>query len=490
MRKTQVAIFTTSLLFANAALISNTAQADTAERQDDIDEVVVEGQYLSVNEVNSVKTPTPIIDVPQSLSIITADDISERGITAVRGIIDYTPGVNTSQGEGHRDSVVFRGVRSTADFYLDGNRDDVQYYRALYNVEQVEILRGPNALLFGRGGTGGILNRVSKKAQIDKQFTGYKTSVDSFGGINAEIDANFVTGETSSVRLNAHYESLENHRDFFDGDRVGFNPTARFELSDDTILDLSYEYADHERFIDRGIPSNNGRPASALKDITFADPERNFTTLEAHLFRAALQHKFSDTLKGNLSAFYGDYDKVYSNFFPVGFDATENTVDLDGYIDETDRQNLILSSNLVAEFNTGRIGHTLIVGGEYIDTSSDQFRLNSVFASNGDDVETFSVARPINFNSGVAVLANGTQTTNTFSDLNDSTETEINVTSVYIQDQIAISDQLDVVIGGRFDRFDIDVVDIEDGGSQLNNVDNEFSPRAGIIYKPKENVSK
>ncbi len=128
-----------------------------------------------------------------------------------------------------------------------GNRDDVQYYRALYNVEQVEILRGPNALLFGRGGTGGILNRVSKKA---------KTSD------NLQLDTNVDTGDKSALRINAMYESLDNHRDFFYGDRYGFNPTARFELSDDTIVDVSYEYIDHERFIDRGVPTANGEPVT------------------------------------------------------------------------------------------------------------------------------------------------------------------------------------------------------------------------------------
>ena len=137
-----------------------------------VDEVVVEAPYLSSSESNSIKTPTPIIDVPQSLSIITADQIAAQGFTSIGDIIDYTPGVNTSQGEGHRDAVVFRGVRSTADFYIDGVRDDVQYYRPLYNLEQVEILRGPNALLFGRGGTGGILNRVTKKGEIGQDFTG------------------------------------------------------------------------------------------------------------------------------------------------------------------------------------------------------------------------------------------------------------------------------------------------------------------------------
>jgi len=324
-----------------AILSSTLIGAESFAQNSELEEITVTGQYLASDRVNSVKTPTPIIDVPQSLSILTAADFEERGIVDIRGVVDYTPGVNSSQGEGHRDAVVFRGNRSTADFYLDGNRDDVQYFRSLYNLEQVEVLRGPNALLFGRGGTGGIINRVTKKAAIGESFTGYNASVNSFGGFGFEVDSNFVTTDKSAVRINAHYEELENHRDFFDGERFGFNPTAKILLSDKTTLDVSYEYANHERFIDRGIPSSDGRPASELDDITFADPDNNFTTLDAHLFRAAIEHKFTESIKGNFSAFYGDYDKVYSNFFPVSFNETANTVEIDGYIDETDRQNLI-----------------------------------------------------------------------------------------------------------------------------------------------------
>ena len=128
------------------------------------DEVVVKGKTLYSDQVNALKTPTPIVNVPQSASILTGDEIFDRGFKSIGDISRYTPGVNTSQGEGHRDSIVFRGVRSTADFFVDGVRDDVQYYRPLYNLDQVEILRGANSLLFGRGGTGGIINRVSKKA--------------------------------------------------------------------------------------------------------------------------------------------------------------------------------------------------------------------------------------------------------------------------------------------------------------------------------------
>ena len=473
---------------ATAVLLSPVALAVDVE---DIERVTINGQYLSVNQSNSIKSPTPIIDVPQSLSIMTAEEITARGITSIGQIIDYTPGVNTSQGEGHRDSVVFRGVRSTADFYLDGNRDDVQYYRALYNVEQVEILRGPNALLFGRGGTGGILNRVSKKAKTGEQFVNYNVSANTFGAYNLQLDTNIDTGDESAVRINAMYESLENHRDFYDGDRYGFNPTARIELSDNTIVDLSYEYIDHERFIDRGIPTGaNGEPVEAFEDIVFGDPENNYQTLDADVFRANLQHRFSDNLKGNFNAFYGDYDKVYANFYAADFDAQTNVATLDGYIDTTQRENLILSANLVGEFETGSFEHTVIFGGEVINTKSNQDRFNPVFDSTGNDKERFAVERPLSFRGLTGTNADGETVTTSFSALNDDTHVDLDVYSFYVQDEIALSDNFDVVIGARFDSFDIEVFDARPAVLETRNrKDEEVSPRAGLVYKPQENIS-
>ncbi|MDX1429958.1 MAG: TonB-dependent receptor plug domain-containing protein, partial [Rhodothermales bacterium] len=316
-----------------------------------LEEIIVVGKrILYRDQINALKTPTPIIDVPQSLSIVTAEEITRRGFTSLGEIVDYTPGLNTSQGEGHRDAIVFRGVRSTADFFIDGFRDDVQYYRPLYNLEQVEVLRGPNALHFGRGGTGGILNRVTKKGVVGQSFSEFQGGADSFGGLQAQIDSNFSSSEDAAFRINAMVENLDNHRDFFDGERLGINPTARFKLSSDTLVDLSYEYVDHERFIDRGIPTgSDGRPVEAFEDIVFADPELNTTALDAHLVRIGLQHKFSENLKSNLSAFYGDYDKFYQNFYVSGYDEAEspNAVTLDGYVDTTQRENLILSGNLI-----------------------------------------------------------------------------------------------------------------------------------------------
>ena len=397
-----------------------------------------------------------------------------------------------SQGEAHRDAVVFRGIRSTADFYIDGTRDDVQYFRPLYNLEQIEILRGPNALLFGRGGAGGILNRVTKKGVIDAKFTDYRVAVDSFGEYNMQLDTNYAVNDSTALRLNAYYEGLDSERDFADGDRWGVNPTAKFQLGESTVLDVSYEYLDHSQFIDRGIPTGaDGEPVDAFDEIVFGDRDINEAKLEAHLVRATLQHELSEDLKGNVTAFYGDYDKVYQNFYTSGYDEvnTPDQVTLDGYLDTTDRQNLILTGNLVAEFDTGPIGHTVLFGAEYIDTSSDQDRYNAFWDTTLDDNEIFSISRPLNLRGGVGLNAAGQLATNDFTvDLNDDTRVDIDVYSFYLQDEVALTEKFSLVLGARYDSFDIEVFNVPANETRRRS-DDEVTPRGGVIFKPRENIS-
>ncbi|MEM9055146.1 MAG: TonB-dependent receptor, partial [Pseudomonadota bacterium] len=304
--------------------------------------------------------------------------------------------------------------------------------------------------------------------------------------------------DTSALRINAYYESLENHRDFYDGDNYGINPTARFQLTPATTLDLSYEYANHERFIDRGIPTGpNGEPVEAFEDIVFGDADLNTAEFEAHILRANLQHEFSDTLKGNVTVAYGDYDKLYQNFYASSYPfATDPTADparvgIDGYVDTTQRQRLTLAGNLVGEFQTGSIGHTLIVGAEYLDTSNDNDRFNAFWTGSQDDVEFFNIQRPLNFRNGAGVNFDGVATTNDFSvDPNDANESEIQVYSLYVQDQIEINPHFDVVLGARFDSFDQSTTNLlATVDPTADRKDEKVSPRVGLIYKPQENVS-
>ena len=472
-----------STLLLSGFLISTTSYAQSSN---EIEEIIVKGKVLYSDQVQALRTPVPISDVPQTLSIVTDEEIRTQGFRELGDIVRYTPGVNTSQGEGHRDSIVFRGVRSTADFYVDGLRDDVQYYRSLYNVEQVEILRGPNALLFGRGGTGGIINRVSKKAMVDDEFGSFMMGTDTFGSLDIAADYNTALGSNSALRLNVHMDQLENHRDFYDGNRYGFNPTLRFELSESATLDLSYEHANHERFIDRGIPTMNGEPVEALKGIVFGDEELNTTTLEADIWKASLSKNFSDTFKGNLTFQKSEFAKMYQNLYASGYDGSKNEVTLDGYYDPTERENMFLNGNLVREVETGGITHTLLVGAEYVDTNNANLRYDSYWSTTQSDKETFKVGEaPLDISSNNLGVAT---TVDFATKLKSQTDSGIKVESFYIQDQIDVTDNFKVLLGGRFDSFDITVRDIKAGTSESRK-DDEFSPRAGLIFKPQENIS-
>ena len=256
-------------------------------------------------------------------------------------------------------------------------------------------------------------------------------------------------------------------------------------MSEATTLDLSYEYADHERFIDRGIPTANGKPVEALKHIVFGTSDINITTLEADIFRGTLTTDFSDTSKGIFSVTSSEFEKMYQNLYASGYDLDANVVTLDGYRDPTERENLIISANLVNEIQIGGATHTLLIGAEIVDTDNKNVRYDTYWSTTEKDKESFNVSRPLNIATNSAGVATSVDFT---TKLKSSTTSDIEVTSIYIQDQIDLSDNLIVLLGGRLDQFDITVDDIKAGSSQSRE-DDEFSPRAGIIFKPQDNVS-
>ena len=479
-----------AIAFANFNL---TAQKGDGEATTELNPLNVISSQEEKPALTGFKTSGALKDIPKSISIVTDDQIKAQGLKSVGEIIDYTPGVNNSQGEGHRDSAVIRGVRTTQDFYRDGIRDDVQYYRPLYNIEQVEIIRGPDALLSGFGGGYGLINRVSKKAKTGEDFTVLGGSVDTFGEINAQLDKNMQLNDNTALRVNIFGENLENHRDFYYGDGFGLNPTLKYDLGDGSTLDISYEYLDQERFIDRGIPTGaDNKPVKALKDIVFGDPTENFSTHEAHILRAIFEHQATDNLKGKLSASHSDHDKMYKNFYASAYDAANNTATLDGYIDTTKRSTSIISYDLSGEFETGSIIHRISVGAEYLDTDNDNDRYHANwlpdFNSDGD-TEVFTIQRPIRLSGNVGVNSDGNTTVNYYAGANrlraDETFADIKVLSFYLNDEIALTDSLDLILGARFDNMDIGVSGTTNGSDE----DDTISPRVGLIFDLTEQAS-
>jgi catecholate siderophore receptor len=429
--------------------------------------------YAASNSVTATKTDTPLIDVPQTVNVITREQLDDQGHHSLADVLRYVPGVTVAQGEGNRDQISLRGQNTTADFFLDGVRDDVQYFRGLYNLERVEVLKGPYALIFGRGGGGGIVNRVQKSPMVDNPFAGGRASVNSFGAYDVSADINQPLSDAIAVRVNAAYENLDNHRDFYNGERYAVNPYIAAKLGEDWNIGLSYEYVNDDRALDRGIPSIAGRPLTGFRDQFFGVPGANRTTLEAHIAKLRLDGNLSDNLQFSSTLLYGDYDKLYENVFANGpVDPVTNVVALSGYSDPTKRENYIAQANLVWEIATGSIDHKILIGAEYGDQKSANKRLNPILSSSFIDLDA-----PV-------------FPTVSFSGISRDTVSDVEFFSAYVQDQISIGDHFDIVAGLRYDSFDIEGTDLAPAIDRpFARKDDKISPRLGLIYKPQENVS-
>ncbi|PIK73588.1 TonB-dependent siderophore receptor, partial [Methylobacterium frigidaeris] len=196
--------------------------------------------YLTRRTASATRTDTPLINTPQSVTVVTQAQIRDQGFQSLTEAIRYVPGVIPHQGEGNRDDVVIRGQRSNADFYVNGIRDDVQYFRDLYNIERIEVLKGPNAMIFGRGGGGGVINRVLKEAD-GVPIREIVAQGGAFDNKRLALDIGDRFSDSAFFRLNGVVEDTGTYRDFGHIRRYGINPTGTLLLGPDTVLKLSYE---------------------------------------------------------------------------------------------------------------------------------------------------------------------------------------------------------------------------------------------------------
>jgi catecholate siderophore receptor len=470
-----------ALALCAAAVTAPSARAEEAEAPGD--EILVVGStdgYLASQSATALKTDTPLIDVPQTITIVTRQRLEDQASHSIADVLRYVPGITIGQGEGNRDQITLRGQNTSADFFLDGVRDDVQYYRGLYNVDRVEVLKGPYALIFGRGGGGGIINRVQKTPVEGRLFGGARASANSFGAWDLSGDVNAPVGEKAALRLNATYEEFAGHRDFYAGHRSAVNPYLAAHISERWSLGLSYEYVRDDRVSDRGVPSiatTAGEPNAPLTGFDkqfFGIPGINRSRLDAHIAKLRFDGELADNLKFSSTLLYGYYDKIYLNAFAAGpASSRTGTVALDAYADPTKRQNLIAQANLIWDAQTGAIGHKVLLGLEYGDQHTVNKRFNRLFShSNLFDLTTRIFPQV------------------SFTTPSRDTASDVRFFSAYAQDQISLSDHFDLVAGIRYDHFRIAGTDfIPAIDRAFARTDSKVSPRLGVIYKPRESMS-
>jgi len=473
----------TASLFALALALSPAARAAETETAD-ADPIIVTGQRQHADATRSAtRTDTAIKDVPQSLSLVSKEDIADRDLRSIADVLRYVPGTTPGTGEGNRDQITLRGNNTTADFFVDGIRDDVQYFRDLYNAERIEVLRGPNAMIFGRGGGGGVVNRVTKRSEMTPARA-FALSGDSEGGIRLTADVDQPLGAAAGLRLNGMYENGESFRRFDELERYGVNPTAGVMLGTDTRLDFFYEYLHDRRTTDRGVPAFGNRPLKGADRTFFGDPEESFARADVHLAAAAIEHALGAGLTLRNRSQYGDYDKFYQNIYPTDLIEATNLVQLAAYKDTTRRENLFSQTDLVWENKLAGIDQTLLIGFEFGRQDSRNRRSNGFFQPSDSParlvplgsptIDAVLIFRPVN--------TNAAQTPAAF------TDSEASIAAAYIQNQIRPAEFVEIVAGVRFDRFSLDVTNLNNG-QRFERRDDLVSPRLGLILKPTPDIS-
>ena len=485
MRSTAFLSAASMLAFAAPAVaadssdgVAATAAATAVDLASEYQETVVvqgeRGPYGVKRTSTATRTDTEIKDIPQALTVITEDQIEDQQLRSIADVLTFVPGAMPGTGEANRDQFTLRGNNTTADMFRDGIRDDVQYFRDLYNVGRVEVLKGPNAMIFGRGGGGGVVNRVTKRSSLDAHRE-VAILGDSEGGYRFTADLDQPLANNVGIRLNGMYEDGESFRRHVELERYGFNPTIGILAGPQTRIDLGYEYFHDRRTTDRGVPAFHNDPLEGFDRTFFGDPDDSYAKADVHIGTIAVEHQLTGDLKLRNRTLIGDYDKFYQNIYPSNLDEMTDEVVLGAYNSRNDRTNLFSQTDLIWEGRLGGVDQTILFGFELGRQKSRNLRQSGTIAG-GNRVPLSDPTQDLD-----VVFAPSA------SDANN--RTRATVAAVYVQDQIRITPMLEIVAGLRFDSFRLDVDDFRPASVDFRRRDQLWSPRLGLVFKPKPNLS-
>jgi catecholate siderophore receptor len=419
---------------------------------------------------SATRTPTPLRDIPQSITVVTQALMTDQLMTSMADVMRYVPGISVHQGENNRDQLVIRGNSTSADFFVNGVRDDVQYYRDLYNLDRIEALKGPNAMVFGRGGAGGVINRVMKDAGF-RPAREVLLQGGAFGNKRVTADFDQPLSRSVAARVNAMYENSGSFRRGVDLERYGVTPTLTIAPDPQTTITLRYEHLHDARVADRGITSFQGRPADVDVSTYYGNADASRVRARVDLASATIERRLGAFTIRN-QTLVGAYDRSYQNFVPGAVTANTSQVSLSAYNNATKRTNVFNQTDATYSLTTGRIRHTLLAGAEVGRQLTDNYRNTGYF----NDAATSIL---------VPYAAPTTTLPVTFRQSATDADNHLaaNVAAAYAQDQVELSRRVQVLAGVRFDRFDLRYQNNRNGDT-LERPDNLVSPRAGFIFKP------
>jgi catecholate siderophore receptor len=441
--------------------------------------VDVRGQrnQYKIEEPSLYKLPDPIKDTPQSITVLPEQVLEERALFTLRDALRTVPGISLAAGEaGGRqgDNLTLRGFPAGNDIFIDGVRDLGQYGRDTFNLESVEVLKGPSAVMFGRGSTGGVINQVSKAPKLTP-FYEISGTVGSGPQGRATVDINQPFGGSAALRLNLMgFKGDTPGRDHATSERWGAAPSFGIGLNGPTRLIVSYFYMGDDNLPDYGFPYLRGGPAPVDRENFYGLVKRDYEHDDVHIGTIRLEHDFNENVRfrNTLRLALIQRGSLISVPAIVGTPSpttplTSINVSRTGIERHQEDTSVINTTDVIVKFNTWRFKHTLVTGVEASRETSDvrRYTFTGVPITELVNPSAFAnlsaMSRAKNFDGSSAATAVG----------------------VYAVDEMAITEQWKIMGGLRYDLFDADFRN-RFASQTLSRTDEALSPRAALVFLP------
>jgi len=422
--------------------------------------------YNPTSASSATKIDAPLRDIPQTVNVVPAALLRDLGAHSMQDVMKTVPGVGLSSGDGQRDQVTIRGFSAIADQFIDGMRDDAMYFRDLSNVEQVEVIKGPASVLYGRGSSGGLINRITKKPGMDRNEV--SLTVGSWSQKRGEFDfAHKLPDSGVAFRVTGAKEDADSYRDQQFLKREALSPSVLFQLGADTTLLVQGEYLSDRRVTDFGVPAYQGRPVAVDASTYYGAANARDNDYSQSRVKAAgfqLEHHFNGewTLRDNFR--YYDYTLDRNNTLVGGVNEATLKATLNRSNVKRDEDGYFNQLELVQKAGM----HQLLYGVEVGKQHKDQlFRTQNNIAT----VDLFHPVAPVlPFNVTAAPSTDNLGI--------------LTVASAYVQDLATLSQHWKLLAGVRFDDFRQETRERRAGQPNLDRTDRAWSPRVGLVYQP------
>ena len=455
------------------------------EAKEEEEEITITGEtdrkttYREPNASTATRTDTAIIDTPQSIQVVPQQVLKDQQVVRVDQALRNVSGVTGElSGFSSAQSLTIRGFVTDSFANIPILRDGFRTYSNLSpqettNLERIEVLKGPASVLYGQADPGGIINLVTKQP-LAKPFYDLQLQAGSFGFIRPSVDLSGPLDTDGNVlyRLNAAYQRSDGFRNFdTKSERFFIAPVVQWKISDRTKLNFFLEYTNDQIPYDVGLPAFGRGVLDVPRDRILGERDDSLKS-RAFSIGYKLEHQFDDNWKIRNAFRYSDQNLKVESTLPFIFNEATGTLARLYGRRELQSNDYSLQTDVVGKFETGSVKHTLLAG---VDLNWSVF--NDVFTK----ISRAQIL-PLNvFNPTYGLFSR--PNFDTVPQLPES-DTAISRTGVFLQDQIAFSDQLSLIAGIRFDG-----VTNRNTFAGTSRYDSAWSPRLGLVYKPIETVA-